>query len=636
MVNRYNIVYPPRGRQALDGGYNSKFERSLIEDNQSPNCRNVLFSQGSVGTRPGITKLNTTAVGAYACDGLYTRRVDTGAETMVGFFGGSAWTMGTTTFTTIASAQSVFSTGVRVGTAQYQNYMFIGNGTVTPYKYNGLAFTRHGVPQATGTVTTISGTTAVGVLTGQYRWKVAFVNSGLVGGDVGTSTVTITLAAGQGYLTGIPVAPQSHGVNARQIYRTMNGGTTWLLAGTINDNTTTTYNDNVADTPLGAAAPSDAGEPPKYSIACYHQNRLFTNNGTNLNYLHWSELENPYRFLATSFQKIGDASSDTIVGIDVYQNNLFITCENSLYICYMQTTSPSDWRFIRIASSFGSRSPFANFLYQDKIMFAAMQNSLFAGFAAIAGMSVDPISTAMDVGAMGSELRSEAIEPDVFLMQRAYARNFSATVFKNRAFIAVTHGVNQTTNNRVYVFDFSLGRINKAQTELWAPYTAMNIAQFCVYGGKLYGGSSLSDGFVYEIEGTTYSDDSAAIDSYCWTKEFSGLPGHENLVKDFRSVRLLVDKAGVYNMNVGVRVDSDVSDFSQDYPVSLSPGGSIWGSFTWGVGLWGGGRSQDEIEVQLGAISGKRIQLKFSNQNTAGQRFKVHGLNYTYNIRGVA
>jgi len=88
MVNRYNIVYPPRGRQALDGGYNSKFERSLIEDNQSPNCRNVLFSQGSVGTRPGITKLNTTAVGAYACDGLYTRRVDTGAETMVGFFGG--------------------------------------------------------------------------------------------------------------------------------------------------------------------------------------------------------------------------------------------------------------------------------------------------------------------------------------------------------------------------------------------------------------------------------------------------------------------------------------------------------------------------------------------------------------------
>jgi len=87
---------------------------------------------------------------------------------------------------------------------------------------------------------------------------------------------------------------------------------------------------------------------------------------------------------------------------------------------------------------------------------------------------------------------------------------------------------------------------------------------------------------------------------------------------------------------VGVRVDSDVSDFSQDYSVSLSPGGSIWGSFTWGVGSWGGGRSQDEIEVQLGAISGKRIQLKFSNQNTAGQRFKVHGLNYTYNIRGVA
>lgn len=635
MARRWDIVYPPRGRQQFDGGFNNKFERSLIKDNESPKCLNVVFSQGSVGTRGGSSQLNTTAVGSFACDGLYVRREDTGAETMIAWFGGTAWTLGTTTFTTIASAQSVFTAGQRVASTQYQNHIFFGNGGVTPYKYNGSAFTRHGVPQATGVVSRISGTTAGGVLTGEYRWKVAFVNSQSVLGDVGTQTVTITLAAGQGYLTGIPTAPQSHGVNQRKIYRnTVAAPTTYYLVGTISDNTTTYFNDNTADASVGAAAPSDQGEPPKYSVCVYHQNRLFVNDATNLNYLWWSELEEPYTFKATNFQKIGDKSGDTIKGLFVYQNNVMVLCEESIWACYMPTTSPSDWRFIRVTSSFGTRSPFAAFAFQDKMIFAAMQNSVFAGFAAIAGSSIDPNSTELEVGAIGSELRSEPIEPDMFLIQRGYLGNIASTVYKNRAFIAVTYGSNQTTNNRVYVFDFSLGRLNKSQGETWAPFDGLAISQMAVYGGSLYGGSALADGKVYQLDTTSYIDGATAINSYFWTKEFAGLPGHENLVKDFRKVRLLVDKAGTYNMNVGIRVDSESTDSVTEYAISLTPGGSIWGSFTWGVDSWGGGRAQDEIELSLGGISGKRIQFKFSNQNTASQRFKVHGLNYTYNIRG--
>jgi hypothetical protein len=54
----------------------------------------------------------------------------------------------------------------------------------------------------------------------------------------------------------------------------------------------------------------------------------------------------------------------------------------------------------------------------------------------------------------------------------------------------------------------------------------------------------------------------------------------------------------------------------------------------WGSGTWGSGASQREAVLTLGQVTGKRIQLRFSNQNTAGQRFKVHGLNLTYNIKG--
>jgi len=36
----------------------------------------------------------------------------------------------------------------------------------------------------------------------------------------------------------------------------------------------------------------------------------------------------------------------------------------------------------------------------------------------------------------------------------------------------------------------------------------------------------------------------------------------------------------------------------------------------------------------LGAARGKRIQLYFSNQNTINQKFKIIGLNYSYNLKG--
>jgi hypothetical protein len=161
----------------------------------------------------------------------------------------------------------------------------------------------------------------------------------------------------------------------------------------------------------------------------------------------------------------------------------------------------------------------------------------------------------------------------------------------------------------------------------------LNATQFTVYGGNLYYGSSTANGFVYKLENSVYADDSSAINSFFWTKEFSGLKGHENYEKDFRSVELLVDKAGAYNMNVTYRVDSDKGSGTQ-VQVNLNPGSTIWNAFVWGNANWGGGTNQETIKIPLANARGKRIQFRFDNQNTANQRFKVHGLNFTYSIRG--
>ena len=632
----FDVVYPPNGRSTFDGGKNNKFERALIQDNESPDCYNVVFSNGAVETRGGVTKLNTTAIGSFTVDGLYTRRDNTGAETMVVFAGGTARYWSGTTFTTISSAQSVFTAGVRVGAAQMENHLFVGNGYVTPYKYNGTDWTRHGVPQATGVVSAASATTSTGVINGEARYKVVFVNSQVVQGDVGTATVTLSVTNGKVILTGIPTAPQSHGVGSRRIYRNFVSGATatYGLLTTLNDNTTTSYVDNSLDSALGASPPTDAGEPPKYSVIVQHAGRLFMNDLANPNYVWYTELFEPYTVKALSFQSFGDASADLVKGLEVYDNSLVVIGERSVYMWNMPSTDPTEWYVIKTRSPYGGRSPYGSFLYNNKLMFAAQQNSKVVGFAAISGSTIDPEATTLDSTRAGADTKSDRVVPDMFEIQEAYLPNLSAIVFKNRAYIALTYGAGATTNNRVYVFDFSISNLSKKQEASWVPYTgAMNISQFTVYNGKLYGGDSTATGFVREIMTTSYNDDSAAINSYFWTKEFSGRKGHENYQKDFRKAYLLVELSGSYYMNVTYRVDSDHGE-GVTKQVYLSSGSNNWGSFNWGSGNWGGGQDQGEIEIPLGTATGKRIQFKFSNQNAADQKFKVLGLKFKYNVKG--
>jgi hypothetical protein len=97
---------------------------------------------------------------------------------------------------------------------------------------------------------------AAGALTGAYTYKLTFVTP--IGETKGGPTsTTITAAAQQITLSGIPVGGPNSGVTARRIYRTTAGGAdgTQRLLATIADNTTTTFIDNIADSALGAQVP---------------------------------------------------------------------------------------------------------------------------------------------------------------------------------------------------------------------------------------------------------------------------------------------------------------------------------------------------------------------------------------------
>lgn len=625
-------IYPAKRRLQFDGGLNNKFDRALILENESPDCANVRFVNGSVETREGVSQLNTTAVGTFVCDGLYTRHATDASETMVAWFGGTMWRLGTTTFTTIGSAQSIYTAGQRVCSAEYEGHRFFCNGGTIPYKYNGVAFTRHGVYPPTTTMTAGTAPTGVG-LTGGFQYKVTFVNSQSVESDVGPLTATFTAANENIRLTSIPVAAQSWGVSSRRIYRTENGGATFKRVVEIADNSTTTYDDAIADAALGATAPTDNGVPPKYSTIVYHQNRLFCNDTGNYNYLWYSDLAEPYTFGSTNFIQIGDNTSDLIRSLHVHADSILVECDRSHWLIYMPSTDPTEWNVVRVRSPHGSKSPFGVFSYDNKTMFPAIQNDKFVGFAAIEGVDVSPQSTFLTIGTAGSQLKSDPIETSMFAVQTAYLGNISSIVYKNRAYISVTHGSGNTTNNRVWIYDFSIENLTKRQKAAWSPDTGINAAQFTIYGGNLYYGSSTANGLVYRYENGTYSDNGSAIDSYYWTKELGGGEGDFNMFKDWRYLSLLVENSGAWDMSVYHRVDSDKGggDLQE---LNLDPGSSLWGTFVWGRDPWGGGTNEKEVRLFLSGARGKRIQFKFSNQNTVGQKFKVIGLNVAYNVKG--
>lgn len=629
-MSKFSRIYPPQGKIVFDGGKNNKFEKSIIEDNESPDCLNVVFDAGSVGTRNGFSKVNTTTVGSYVCDGIYTRHGTNNAETMVAFFNGTGYTLGGTTFTTIASAQSIFTAGIRVCASQMENHIFVCNGGTLPYKYNGTDFTRHGVYPPTGMAVTPT-SNAVGAVSGVYAYKMAYVNSASAEGNPSAEFGTFTANLATVRLTGLPVAPQSWGVSSRKIYRNVSSGTSFMLVGTINDNTTTTYDDNTADGSLGANAPSDKGVPPTYSAVVYCQNRLFMVGNDNL--VWYTEINEPYTVGALNFEPFGDQSTDMPKALGVYANSLVVYCERNAYLWYMPDTTPGNWKKIRINSAYSSESPFGLFEYNSKLMFPAMQNDKFVGFAALTGNVIEPTATLLSTNTAGSDLKSDRIEPDMFDVVETYVGNVSAMVFKNKAYITLTKGSGSTTNNRVYVMDFSISNLSKNQKEAWVPWTGLNAAQFTIYGGELYYGTSTATGFVYKEAAGVYSDDGTAIDSYCWTKEFSGHKTDASFNKDFRYSNLLVDLAGAYYMNAAVRTDSDSGD-GTNYQISLDPEGSLWGTMVWGRDTWGAGALQKDVRLYLAGARGKRIQYKFSNQNTAGQRFKVHWQNFTYNLKG--
>ena len=236
--------------------------------------------------------------------------------------------------------------GDRTGTADnlydaavFDDLFYLGNGVDGNLKYNGTTVYNMGItaPVTTATVA-LAGVGAGNLTNGTYSYKITFYNSSL-GHESNPSSVTADVTVvdkttnGKVALTDIPVSTDAQ-INQRRIWRTTVGGGVWLLLATINDNTTTTYTDNLADTSLGIAIDGFGnGVPPVFSMIEIWQGYAFM-AGPNSSYVQFSKVNKPNACDTNDRRGLDANDGDVVTGIRKGPGFLAVFKTNSIWNAY--------------------------------------------------------------------------------------------------------------------------------------------------------------------------------------------------------------------------------------------------------------------------------------------------------------
>lgn len=187
------------------------------------------------------------------------------------------------------------------------------------------------------------------------RYRVTFENS--VGQESNAGPASDTFSAGAGTavnLSNIPIS-EDPTVVIRHIYRDKDGDGIYLLVTTINDNTTTAFQDNLAPTSLGVATPpilgsltDDNAPPERLSATEVFNSSVFGINAENPDILEVSDPNEPGSFpLVNRF-----VFTDKLTALKRQGSDLIITSENRSY--FLAGATIDDYIVTEYSSDVGS------------------------------------------------------------------------------------------------------------------------------------------------------------------------------------------------------------------------------------------------------------------------------------------
>ena len=333
-----------------------------------------------------------------------------------------------------------------------------------------------------------------------YQYKVAFYDGSTYHYNDARSNPIVTGSSVHNIaLTDIPIGPS--GTTHRYIYRTLGNSsqanveadTTFYLVGTLSDNTTTTFSDDVTDnTADDDAAPKwstvSAGtnsDPPTCKYGTIHKERLFLgNNSTYPSTLYWSDEYNPDFFSASDYEIIREDDGGEITFINELLGLLIIGKTNAIVHYYTNADDDGDWYASAPYTFIGCPSPYSvavtpiGLIYYNK------------GLYTFIGESV--------------KLISDSVTPEMNDVSETAIEEVVGYYFNGEYHFAYTSkSSDEGDNNRVLVYDI----VRDAYV-----LDHKDINCFCAFTGgsdfgQLYSGSSTTDGYIYAHGGAPTSLD---------------------------------------------------------------------------------------------------------------------------------
>lgn len=612
------------GETVFDGGLDTKTSLIDLPLSKSPDMQDIIFdSYGSIQTRRGWKTHNSTPIASAVIDGGLSYTPNTMSAQLLVACNGAAYvaTGAATAFVLIASSGTIWTAGVPIEVHQFRELAFFSNGEVKPYKFNGNEFTQMGVSAPTQNLTAVCD--AAGNLDGAYGYVYTGVNSYSAEGDYGTPSTDVTIANGAVRVNNIPTAPASHGIEHWNIYRNtaLASGVFWYV--TCVTNGVTSFTDNLADLSLSTLAPTDNGSPRYFKYMINYLGRLWGAGDSNKDYLWFSDVNQPEVFPSTNFLNIGRGDGLDISGISVQAGVIVVQKSDfqgktAVYLLFVGDPStasdPVNWYQVKADSDNGSVSHRALVNYEN-VLFMLNTTGAYAFFGR--DTVLNPSET--DKGNLKGERLSFEIDPDIADLDSDNLKNAAAVDWKNKIWLTVPSD-GSSVNDTVYVYDYVRASSNSRVKGAWSKFANHDLSKFVKHENKLFGLSSLEDGFVRELDTGVKDGATTHINSYFWTAPIKGQKKHYDLWKDFRWVYLKVDTASGEQIRIAYKTDSGAVTNLGYYDLSAA-----------------GSETTKTLRINLGRTSGYYLQLKFEARSYSAavyDTFTVRELIVFYTYRG--
>ena len=496
-------------------GLNTRDVDSTIRDTELSGIRDLnLDRRGALSIRDGYSNLFTSEAGTdpiMSQEGYY-RTGSTAEHLFTSLTNIYKRVAGSTTHSTIKT--SLTGSGLIFDMHQFSDKMFMCNGTDNIQVYNGTDVEDFGYAIPTSGVTATEG--AAGLLEAKtYQYKVTYYDTDGESNPNATATSILITASKKIELTDIPKGGAR--VTQRRIYRTAGDGSTFKLLTTINNNTATTYSDNIPDSGLGADVDTDNdftyAESNKYTIS--HKGReWFAGDEDNPSTLFYSKSLSPEATPALYYWDVGKNDGDIITGLRVNLGSLIIFKRFSTWIITgdIPTGTDADMELEKINPSIGCISIQTAIHAGNDIIFLSPSQGVQRLHRIILASSES----------MDSEALSDKIEPTVNVdMNNSRFSIAHAQVFDHKYHLYLATANNQLIT-RALVLELSGMNPLIERTIGWTQYYNQNFYSSCLFrytdGEHLYLGHN-TNGFCYEF-GTDSNDDGQAIQAYAISKYF--------------------------------------------------------------------------------------------------------------------